>query len=92
MGKPGIGKSHIVRESFTEPIFFKPCNKWWDGYANEIVVVIDDFDLSAACLHHLLKLWADKFYTSGEVKGNTVPINNRLLVITSNYSIEEIFE
>lgn len=42
-------------------------------------------------LGHLLKLWADSYSLTGEVKGGTIPLNFKRLVVTSNYSIDHIF-
>lgn len=89
-GPPGSGKSHLAR-SLGE-VFIKPQNKWWDGYANEEIVLIDDFDKGGKCLGHYLKLWADRYKTTGEIKGATVSLNHRWLVITSNYEPSEIFD
>lgn len=38
-----------------------------------------------------MKIWADKWRCTGEVKGSTIPLNFKRLYITSNYSIEELF-
>lgn len=40
---------------------------------------------------HYLKLWADSYALSGEIKGGKIPLNFKRLVVTSNYSIDEIF-
>lgn len=42
-------------------------------------------------LGHYLKIWADKWSCTGEVKGGTVPLNHRNFIVTSNYSIEQVF-
>ena len=42
-------------------------------------------------LGYLLKLWADSYSLQGEVKGGTIPLNYKRLIVTSNYSIEHIF-
>ena len=90
-GPPGVGKSHYVREQ--EPVLFnKSQNKWWDGYQAEPAALIDDFDPKGDCLSHVLKIWADKYACTGEIKGGTVPLNFRWLYVTSNYTIEEIFK
>lgn len=89
-GPPGVGKSHKVREE-NPIIYLKPANKWWDGYKNEDVVYIEDFDMNHKVLGHHLKLWADKWPFAAEQKGTTVQIRPKKLIITSNYSIEEIF-
>lgn len=82
-GLPGAGKSHYARHYDSGPIYIKPQNKWWDGYTGESTVILEDFDSSA--LSHLLKIWADKWSASGEVKGATVPLAYRTFIVTSNY-------
>ncbi len=42
-------------------------------------------------LGHYLKIWADKWACTGEVKGGTVPLNHHRFIVTSNYSINEIY-
>ncbi|AKV62280.1 putative replication initiation protein [Hermit crab associated circular genome] len=88
-GPPGCGKSHLAR---TVSPYLKAQNKWWDGYANEEYVLIDDFDKGGKCLGHYLKLWADKYECTGEIKGATVALNHRKFIITSNYHPDEIFD
>jgi len=83
-GPPGYGKSHMVRSK--EPsLFLKAQNKWWDGYQGEEAVLIADFDKGGVCLSHYLKIWADKWACTGEIKGATIPLNYKKLYITSNY-------
>lgn len=89
-GKSGSGKSTWARAFGLDHggFFLKQQNKWWDGYRGEPVVIIDDLDTGA--LNHYLKIWADKWAATGEVKGATINLYYRYLVVTSNYSIEEI--
>jgi len=89
-GPPRTGKSTAAR-ALPGTYYDKPCNKWFDGYQGEDNVLIDDFDLSHKALGHHLKRWADKFAFPAEQKGTTVQIRPKLIVVTSNYSIEEIF-
>lgn len=42
-------------------------------------------------LAHLYKIWADSYALTGEVKGGTIPLNYKRLVVTSNYSINDVF-
>ena len=90
-GKTGCGKSRYVRDNHPNSCFFKPQNKWWDGYNGETVVLIDDFDMQGACLGHYLKIWADCYSFVAEVKGNTIkPIINTFY-ITSQYLPRDIW-
>jgi hypothetical protein len=38
-----------------------------------------------------LKIWADHYACTGETKGGTVPLHHTLFIVTSNYSIEELY-
>lgn len=89
-GRPRVGKSHIVREMFPD-LYDKPQNKWWDLYENEQCVLIDDFDKQGECLGHHLKIWADDYRFLGEIKGGSIYIANKILIVTSNYKIDDIF-
>lgn len=86
-GEPGTGKSHYARHLFPNA-FIKQQNKWFDGYAGEGVILLEDFD-SHQLLRHL-KIWTDKWSASGEVKGASVPLQHKWFVITSNYTPEII--
>lgn len=74
--------------------FIKPLNKWWCGYDQEEVVLLDDFEKkSLEYLHHYLKLWADPYgKLHGEIKGGKVALNFKKLYVTTNYTIEECCE
>lgn len=88
-GPPGTGKSHAAR-SFDPDLYIKPQNKWWDGYDSQETVLLDDLDTHV--LGHYLKIWADKWSCTGETKGGTVQLRHKLFVVTSNLSIDELFD
>lgn len=89
-GDPGLGKSHLARQE--NPVYYlKACNKWWDGYRGEPAAILDDWDKSHYVLGHHLKLWADKWSFPAEIKGTTIQLRPKKIIITSNYSIEEIW-
>lgn len=93
-GPPGSGKSHKAREICEQVYQCKPYdkhqNKWWDSYDNQHAVLIEDLDTNT--LGHHLKIWADKYPCTGETKGGHVNLNHRVLIVTSNYSIETLFK
>lgn len=89
-GEPRVGKSYCVRMAFD--VYEKPMNKWWDGYAGEDVVLIDDFDKHGECLGHYMKIWADNYRFNAEVKGSTIVPTYKKLIVTSNYEIKDIFK
>lgn len=88
-GPPGCGKSHLVEKGFPGA-YRKAQNKWWDGYQGEEVVILEDLD--GPYLNHYLKIWADKWRCTGEVKGAVVPLMHKWIIVTSNYTIRDIVE
>lgn len=90
-GEPGTGKSRFVRERWPD-VYDKPLNKWWDGYAGEPVAHLEEVEPShASWLGAFLKRWADRYEVRVEQKGGSILINPETIVVTSNYSIEEVF-
>ncbi len=71
-----------------DQLFRKMQNKWWDGYAGQKYVLIDDFDPSWGGKQQL-KNWTDHYMTPVETKGGHMEINPKHFIITSNYRVEE---
>lgn len=93
-GDTGLGKSRYARSELcrdTTP-FIKWCNKWWDGYQSQTHVLMEDIDPSHKCLGHHLKIWTDRYATTGEPKGGSLPLKHTHFIVTSQYSIEQIWE
>lgn len=90
-GPPNTGKSTYAR-TLGERIYDKPLTKWWDGYDGQDTVLMDDVGTSdGVWLGAKLKRWADKFPFPCEMKGTTSFIRPKKIVITSNYSMEDVF-
>lgn len=91
-GPTGCGKSRHVREQFDD-FYSKGMNKWWDGYENEEVVLLDDFSPEhGKYLGYYLKIWADHYAFNAEVKGGMLKIRPKKVIITSQYRLEDCFE
>lgn len=87
-GPPGVGKSHKARTEYGN-FFLKPQTKWFCGYQGEETVLLDDHD--KGILGHNLKIWTDKYACTAETKGGIVPLTHKKFVVTSNYSIEQLY-
>nr|ATP66713.1 Rep [Rodent circovirus] len=96
-GPPRTGKSKWARSQVVEDkIYMKMANKWWDGFIDNHhkEVLFEDFPKDAGYLASFMKIWADRYSFTAECKGSSRVIHPRqfLLIVTSNYSIDECFE
>lgn len=92
VGPPGCGKSRAARED--NPGFFlkDPETPWWDAYDHEDVVIIDDFDKFQVKQGGQMKRLADRYPFQAQVKGGYMTIRPKKVIVTSNYTIEEIWD
>lgn len=91
-GPTGTGKSHVVETAF--PSCYKKNMddpKWFDGYQGEDVVYLEDVDKYQVKWGGLLKRLADRWPLLVNVKGSMLYIRPKKVIVTSNYSIEEIW-
>jgi len=91
-GVPGSGKSYHSRLGYNEgSLYLKGANKWWDGYNDQEFVLLEDLDPSHAWMANYLKCWMDIYPFAAEIKGGCMQIRPKGIIITSNYSIDQIF-
>nr|QWY79447.1 MAG: replication-associated protein [Cressdnaviricota sp.] len=92
-GPPRSGKDFGCISHFKDSLYSKSLNKWWDGYKGEKHVMISDFDKShAAWMGYYLKIWSDRYPFMAEIKGGTMKIRPKTIIVTSNYRIDDLFE
>jgi len=90
-GLSGCGKTRAVWSAYPS-CYSKPRNQWWDGYQNEPVVLVDDVDKYDRALGGKFKHWADFAPFIAEIKGGSRRIRPSKLIVTSQYTIEQIWE
>lgn len=90
-GATGLGKSSNARIE-NPGLYIKSHNKWWLGYRGEDVVLIDDISKTEAqWFGEHLKQWADHYPFPSETKGDGMVIRPKKIIVTSNYSIDELW-
>lgn len=89
-GAPGTGKSRWAREQGL-PFYPKLCNKWWDGYQGQELVIMDDIGRDHKCLGQQLKIWTDRYGCILETKGGAITDKYKWFIVTSQYTIEDIW-
>lgn len=80
-GKPGLGKSRFIRETYPSA-YWKQSSNWWDLYSTQEVVVLDDF--YGWLKPDMLFRMADRYPLIVETKGGQRQFLAKILIITSN--------
>jgi hypothetical protein len=81
-GPTGVGKSRKAYETWPTAYRKMNGNHWWDHYAGEKTVVIDDYRASMVPFNLLLN-YLDRYPMTVEVKGHSCPLSANVFVITT---------
>jgi len=90
-GLAGCGKSSRAR-SENPGAFVKNLSLWWDGYNDEDTVLIEDMDPFHKAFARDFKIWSDRYVFTAEIKGGSMKIRPKKIVVTSQYMIENVWE
>lgn len=83
-GLSGRGKTwHVIHKHGRENVYIKDATKWWDGYRQQEVILIDDFDGSWP-FRNFLRLLDENQY-EGEVKCDYIPVNSPFIYVTCEF-------
>jgi hypothetical protein len=89
-GATGTGKTRKAHEENPEAYIKDNSNKWWCGYDQHEVVIIDDMRHDTFEYHKLLRL-LDRYPNQVECKGGNRQMVANKIIITSPYSPEQMF-
>lgn len=89
-GPPRTGKSRRARAENPD-LYLKTKDTWWCDYANEHSVLIEEMEPKDAWMSDLLKIWADIYPFRSAPKGGSFVIRPRRIIVTSNFSIRQVF-
>lgn len=91
-GEAGVGKTRKAFEEYPGAYLKDPKERWWDGYKGQDVVIIDDFDKYQVSQSGDVKRWLDRYPFQAPVKGGYIQIRPKLIIVTSNYHPNEIWD
>jgi hypothetical protein len=83
----GSGKTNA---SFPD-LYLKSKDNLWDGYTGQASVLLDDLAETTPELTHALKRWADSWLCLGETTEGATPLLHDRLIVTSDFTIDQLF-
>lgn len=91
-GPSETGKSRTAREQYPDCFSKSAKTKWWDNYKDHECVLIEEMDPEhGRKIAYEMKIWCDHYPFYAETKGGTMYIRPKKIIVTSNYSIDEIY-
>lgn len=91
-GETGTGKSRLAWEKYGNICYQKMLNKWWDGYDMQPIVVIEEWSPKNEVTASALKIWADRYPFTAQIKGGVLQkIRPTKIIVISNYRLSDCF-
>lgn len=91
-GHTGTGKSHAVETKYPD-CYKKNMEdmKWYDGYQNQEVIYLEDFDVYQVRWGGMMKRLADRWPMQASIKGSMTYIRPKVVIVTSNVTPQMIW-
>lgn len=90
-GESGCGKSRKAREAHPDAYIKDASNKWFESYAGEKVVIVEDIDPFHKSQAYHLKMWGDRYAFRADIKNSSCLARPDKVIVTSNFRPEEIW-
>lgn len=91
-GEPGVGKTKGVLDRYPD-VYEKDKSKYWNGYTNQEVVLIDDLEQDEKFMLGMLKkICQEKSFMAEDKFGQMRPARPKKIIVTSNHHFEEVWE
>lgn len=91
VGPTGSGKSSTLWQEYGNH-YQKELNKWWCGYQDEIVVAVEEWSPKNECTGSQLKIWADRYPFTAQIKGGSIKgVRPLKIIVLSNFDIDACF-
>jgi len=91
-GQSGVGKSRFAWEVAPTAYAKDPSTEWWDGYALQRVVIIDDYRANAKLnFSYLLRLF-DRYPMMIQMKGGSFHFSSRVIFLTTHSDVKTTFQ
>lgn len=92
VGDTGTGKSRLAWDKFGTICYQKMLNKWWDGYDDQPIVILEEWSPKNEITASALKIWGDRYPFPAQIKGGMLhKIRPLKIIVISNYRIADCF-
>ena len=92
-GKPGVGKTSLFARNIDPTLIYwkNPANKWWCGYRNQPIVIVDEVTPEQFQSGNInWNIIGDRNEVYVEVKGSQLPFQAQWVIVISNYTLDQL--